>query len=152
MENRKIGARMGVPYDDRKRVLVVDDNPILLRTAKEMLDEQYQVGIAVSAEQAFTSISRNMPDIILLDYEMPFTNGIEVLKQLRGNDNTKNIPVIFGNKEVCTCKIAVREMVKILRRNRLFQLVEIFTDLQQIYTAFAEIAVSEFNTCRDFGR
>ncbi len=95
MENRKIGARMGVPYDDRKRVLVVDDNPILLRTAKEMLDEQYQVGIAVSAEQAFTSISRNMPDIILLDYEMPFTNGIEVLKQLRGNDNTKNIPVIF---------------------------------------------------------
>ena len=95
MENRKIGARMGVPYDDRKRVLVVDDNPILLRTAKEMLDEQYHVGIAVSAEQAFTSISRNMPDIILLDYEMPFTNGIEVLKQLRGNDNTKNIPVIF---------------------------------------------------------
>lgn len=96
MENRKIiSTRRNQVADDRKKVLVVDDNPILLRTAKEMLDEHYQVYIAVSAEQAFNSISRNLPDLILLDYEMPFTNGVEVLKQLRGNDNTKDIPVIF---------------------------------------------------------
>lgn len=95
MEPRKISVTRKNYIDDRKRVLVVDDNSILLRTAKEMLDEQYQVSIAVSAEQAFKSISRNMPDIILLDYEMPFVNGIEVLKQLRNNENTKNIPVIF---------------------------------------------------------
>lgn len=95
MEPRKIAPIRKTLYDDRKRVLVVDDNPILLRTAKEMLDEQYQVSIAVSAEQAYKSISRNMPDIILLDYEMPFTNGIEVLEQLRQNATTKDIPVIF---------------------------------------------------------
>ena len=95
MEPRKITPIRKTHFDDRKRVLVVDDNPILLRTAKEMLDEQYQVSIAVSAEQAYKSISRNMPDIILLDYEMPFTNGIEVLEQLRQNATTKDIPVIF---------------------------------------------------------
>ncbi len=95
METRKIIPIRKVQTDDRKRVLVVDDNPILLRTAKEMLDEQYQVSIAVSAEQAYNSISRNKPDIILLDYEMPFMNGIEVLEQLRGNVNTSDIPVIF---------------------------------------------------------
>lgn len=95
MEPRKIAPIRKTHFDDRKRVLVVDDNPILLRTAKEMLDEQYQVSIAVSAEQAYKSISRNMPDIILLDYEMPFTNGIEVLEQLRQNATTKDIPVIF---------------------------------------------------------
>lgn len=95
METRKIIPIRKVQTDDRKKVLVVDDNPILLRTAKEMLDEQYQVSIAVSAEQAYNSISRNKPDIILLDYEMPFMNGIEVLEQLRGNVNTSDIPVIF---------------------------------------------------------
>ena len=95
METRKIIPIRKVQTDDRKRVLVVDDNPILLRTAKEMLDEQYQVSIAVSAEQAYNSISRNKPDIILLDYEMPFMNGIEVLEQLRGNVNTSDIHVIF---------------------------------------------------------
>lgn len=95
METRKIIPIRKIQTDDRKRVLVVDDNPILLRTAKEMLDEQYQVSIAVSAEQAYNSISRNKPDIILLDYEMPFMNGIEVLEQLRGNVNTSDIPVIF---------------------------------------------------------
>ncbi len=95
MEPRKITPIRKAQIDDRKRVLVVDDNPILLRTAKEMLDEQYQVSIAVSAEQAYNSISRNKPDIILLDYEMPFMNGVEVLEQLRGNINTSDIPVIF---------------------------------------------------------
>ena len=95
MDTKRITQMRKTQVDDRKRVLVVDDNPILLRTAKEMLDEQYQVSIAVSAEQAYNSISRNKPDIILLDYEMPFINGIDVLEQLRGNANTKDIPVIF---------------------------------------------------------
>ena len=95
MEPRKIITSRKTQIDDRKRVLVVDDNPILLRTAKEMLDEQYQVSIAVSAEQAFNSIARNLPDVILLDYEMPFTNGIVVLNQLISNIHTKDIPVIF---------------------------------------------------------
>ncbi len=81
--------------DERKRILVIDDNPILLRTAKEMLDEQYQVSIAVSGEQAFSAISRNIPDLILLDYEMPFSNGVAVLQQLRSDPVTSGIPVIF---------------------------------------------------------
>lgn len=95
MEPRKITTLRKAQTDDRKRVLIVDDNPILLRTAKEMLDEQYQVSIAVSAEQAYNSISRNKPDIILLDYEMPFMNGVEVLEQLRGSISTSDIPIIF---------------------------------------------------------
>ncbi len=77
------------------RILVVDDNPILLRTVKEMLSEYYSIGIAVSASQAFSSISKWRPDIILLDYEMPVTDGREVLLKLRSSANTRNIPVIF---------------------------------------------------------
>ena len=94
METKKL-QRKYTAVDERKRILVVDDNAILLRTAKEMLDDQYQVSIAISGEQAFNSISRNKPDIILLDYEMPFANGIDILRQLRSAPVSADIPVIF---------------------------------------------------------
>ena len=77
------------------RVLVVDDNVILLRSIKEMLGENYAVGIAASGAQAFTSIEKNKPDIILLDYEMPDVNGEEVFNKLRSDSSTSDIPVVF---------------------------------------------------------
>ncbi|MBQ3161180.1 MAG: response regulator [Oscillospiraceae bacterium] len=89
---------------DVANVLVVDDNVILLRTVKEMLDSNYNVSIATSGEQAFKSISRKRPDVILLDYEMPEMNGEDVIKQLREDEATANIPVLFltssANREV----------------------------------------------------
>ena len=89
---------------DIANVLVVDDNVILLRTVKEMLDSNYNVSIATSGEQAFKSISRKRPDVILLDYEMPEMNGEDIIKQLREDEATANIPVLFltssANREV----------------------------------------------------
>ena len=85
-------------------ILVVDDNVILLRTVKEMLDSKYNVSIATSGEQAFKSIARKKPDVILLDYEMPEMNGEDVIRQLREDEATANIPVLFltssANREV----------------------------------------------------
>ena len=85
-------------------VLVVDDNVILLRTVKEMLDSNYTVSIATSGEQALKSIARKKPDVILLDYEMPEMNGEDVIRQLREDEATANIPVLFltssANREV----------------------------------------------------
>ena len=54
----------------KKRILVVDDNGTTLRTMKAMLEDQYEVSIAVSGAQAMTSIGKKRPDLILLDYEM----------------------------------------------------------------------------------
>lgn len=89
---------------DVATVLVVDDNVILLRTVKEMLDSNYNVSIATSGEQAFKSISRRKPDVILLDYEMPEMNGEEVIRQLREDKATADIPVLFltssANREI----------------------------------------------------
>lgn len=88
------------------RVLVVDDNAILLRTVKEMLCDKFTVSIAASSSQAFTSISKNIPDIILLDYEMPYENGEVILQKLRNNAESKDIPVVFftgsADREVVT--------------------------------------------------
>lgn len=59
----------------KKRILVVDDNGTQLRTMKAMLEESYEVAIAISGAQAMTSIGKKRPDLILLDYEMPVCDG-----------------------------------------------------------------------------
>ncbi len=92
-------------------VLVVDDNAILLRTVKEMLGVRYNVSIATSCAQAFAAIDKSIPDIILLDYEMPIIDGEGVLMRLRERSDTKNIPVIFftgsADREVVTRLLAL---------------------------------------------
>ena len=87
MENNTVSAR--------KTVLIVDDNTVLLRTVKDMLADRYDVNIAISGTQAFMVMQKKLPDIILLDYEMPYTDGGKVLGKIRSHPQTMNIPVIF---------------------------------------------------------
>lgn len=79
----------------KKRILVVDDNGTALRTMKAMLEDQYEVTLAVSGAQAMTSIGKTRPDLILLDYEMPICDGKMTLEMIRADDDMKDIPVIF---------------------------------------------------------
>ncbi len=79
----------------RKTVLIVDDNAVLLRTVKDMLADRYDINIAVSGTQAFMVMQKKLPDIILLDYEMPYSDGGEVLSKIRSHPQTMNIPVVF---------------------------------------------------------
>ncbi len=80
---------------DKKRILVVDDNGTTLRTMKAMLEEYYEVTIAISGAQAMTSIGKKRPDLILLDYEMPVCDGKMTLEMIRADEDMKSIPVIF---------------------------------------------------------
>ncbi len=79
----------------RKRVLVVDDNGTALRTIKAMLQEHYDVTIAISGAQAMTSIGKKRPDLILLDYEMPVCDGRMTLEMIRAEEELREIPVVF---------------------------------------------------------
>ncbi len=80
---------------NKKRVLVVDDNGTTLRTMKAMLEDYYEVNIAISGAQAMTSIGKKRPDLILLDYEMPVCDGRMTLEMIRADGEMKDIPVIF---------------------------------------------------------
>ncbi len=82
-------------YSTRKHVLVVDDNTMMLKLIKEHLHEVYDVATAVSGKIALKFLERKKTDLILLDYEMPEENGPAVLAQLRANEETKDIPVVF---------------------------------------------------------
>ena len=80
---------------DRSHVLVVDDNAILLRSLKTILQQEYRVTLAKSGEGALKAISREVPDVVLLDYEMPEMNGHEVLQKIREDEKTRDLKVIF---------------------------------------------------------
>ncbi len=79
----------------RKHVLVIDDDPIMLKVIKELLREKYDVATAVSGRIGLKFLESKHTDLILLDYEMPIEDGPAVLAKIRANDKTKDIPVIF---------------------------------------------------------
>ena len=79
----------------KKRILVVDDNGTALRTIKAMLEDTYEITLAISGAQAMTSIGKKRPDLILLDYEMPVCDGRMTLEMIRADEEMKDIPVVF---------------------------------------------------------
>ncbi len=83
------------PIPQKKHILVVDDNPMMLKLIKEHLHEKYDVATAVSGRVALKFLERRTTDLILLDYIMPEENGLSILEKLRAKETTKDIPVIF---------------------------------------------------------
>ncbi len=87
-----------VPADEpaqRKHILVVDDDPLMLKMLKEHLHGEYDVATAVSGKIALKFLERKKTNLILLDYEMPGEKGPGILEKVRANEATKDIPVIF---------------------------------------------------------
>ncbi len=79
----------------RKHILVIDDDPLMLKILRDYLHEKYDVATANSGKIAFKFLEKKTTDLILLDYEMPEEDGAAVLKKLHADDATKNIPVVF---------------------------------------------------------
>ncbi len=77
-------------------ILIVDDTPYNLRLLSTILTKQgYVVGKALSGQMALKSVRASPPDLILLDINMPEMDGYEVCQQLKMDDKTREIPVIF---------------------------------------------------------
>jgi putative two-component system response regulator len=81
--------------NEKKLILLVDDNPANLRIGKNVLAEKYAVATSPSAEKMFGLLENNIPAMILLDVDMPEVNGYEAIKKLKSKPETKGIPVIF---------------------------------------------------------
>ncbi len=79
----------------KKKILIVDDTPLMLRTLKKMLENRYDVVLATSGKQALHAIPTEEPDLVLLDYEMPEMNGKEVFETMLADEDMKYIPVVF---------------------------------------------------------
>ncbi|WP_287387295.1 response regulator [Lachnospira sp.] len=81
--------------EEKKRILVCDDDGTMLRTMKSWLNEKYQVFMVNSGMSAITFLATNKVDLILLDYEMPVISGAKVYEMIKSEKDTANIPVMF---------------------------------------------------------
>jgi len=80
---------------DRKHILIIDDDPNTLKTLRYYLQDSYKVTVVNSGKVAVDFLQKYTPDLILLDYVMPMFNGAEVLKTIKGREETRRIPVYF---------------------------------------------------------
>ncbi len=80
---------------DKRHIIVVDDNPVLLRNMRNMLQDKYRVTLATSAAQCMKVMGQDKPDLIILDYEMPVVDGKQTLEMIRAEQDYKDVPVIF---------------------------------------------------------
>ncbi|MCL2002886.1 MAG: response regulator [Oscillospiraceae bacterium] len=79
----------------RELIVIVDDDITNLTIARKNLAETYAVFTAPSGKKLFSLLEKVEPDLILLDVNMPEMNGYEVIRQLKNNEETKQIPIIF---------------------------------------------------------
>jgi len=79
-----------------ERILVVDDEKDLLDlVAYHLTHAGYKVTMAGNGEQALERARERAPDLIILDILLPDIGGLEVCRILKGEERTKNVPVIF---------------------------------------------------------
>ncbi|MGL1959340.1 MAG: response regulator [Colwellia sp.] len=76
-------------------ILSIDDDSIVQKAIKKELQHKYEVHVARDGIKGLEAAKEILPDIILLDVEMPGMNGYEVCDTLKHDDITKDIPVIF---------------------------------------------------------
>jgi CheY-like chemotaxis protein len=79
----------------KKRILVVDDEPILLRSIKGWLSDDFEVFLVNSGDTAIEFLNTHPVDLVLLDYRMPGMDGPDVLRRIRADVDFQNLPVMF---------------------------------------------------------
>ena len=79
-----------------KKILLVDDeDSIHLLYREELEEEGYEVHSALSGEEALTQLKIILPDLVILDINMPGINGIDVLRQIK--EMNSSLPVILSS-------------------------------------------------------
>lgn len=77
-------------------VLIVEDEPGIAEMLRYNLAAAgFDAGIATDGDEALVTIAERLPDLVLLDWMLPGTSGIEVCRQLRRKRETRSIPVIM---------------------------------------------------------
>lgn len=79
-----------------KALLIIEDDPFIRRFYDRLFREKdYETDLAGNAEEGLSKAKLGKPDLILLDIMMPNKNGLEVLKELKNHEETKNITVLM---------------------------------------------------------
>lgn len=88
-----ICEKVGISME--KQVLIIDDDPVILRLMRSYLQDGYKVNIVNSGKAAIRFLDKFLPDVILLDYMMPEDDGPATLRMIRQHEGCADTPVIF---------------------------------------------------------
>ncbi len=106
-----------------KRILIVDDEVQVVELAGEILaSEGYEVEGATSGADGIEKATANPPDLILLDVNMPQMDGWEVLRALRADDATREVPVA-----IFTVRTDTRDKIYSLQKGAFDYITKPFT-------------------------
>ncbi len=130
--------------EENPMVLVVDDDPVFLKTQYAYLINNYRVAVVNSAVDALAFIKNKRPDLILLDYLMPNMNGGQLLEKIRElpPEEGRDVPVFFltsvtDKKIIVECLRLYPQgyLIKPLSKDELLKIVGDFFDKIQSETA-----------------
>ena len=75
-------------------ILLVEDHPINRKLLRDILQLQFQVVEAESAEKALDLLQRHNPDLIMMDMQLPGMDGLSLVRQLKTNPKQAAIPIV----------------------------------------------------------
>jgi chemosensory pili system protein ChpA (sensor histidine kinase/response regulator) len=95
-EARRQYAQAANPAPPRPSIMVVDDSMTVRRVTQRLLErEGYNVLLAKDGVDALEQLQELTPDLMLVDIEMPRMDGFDLTRNVRGNDRTREIPIIM---------------------------------------------------------
>lgn len=81
---------------DRKKVAVVEDDPMISNLVKLKMEKSgYEVVVGENGKTGLELITEHLPDLVILDVMMPIMDGFEVLRRIKADERTRDIPVIM---------------------------------------------------------
>ncbi len=80
---------------DKKLIYIIDDSKTILKYAESVLIGSYRVSLFENGQQALEQMRNVLPDLVLLDINMPQMDGYTVFRLMRDSSELKKIPVIF---------------------------------------------------------
>jgi DNA-binding NtrC family response regulator len=92
----------------RRRLLIVDDEPLILEVLTEHFKGDYDVETALNGADALGAILRDRPDVVMLDINMPRMNGVEVLKDIKQIDESIAVIMVTASEQVTMAAEALR--------------------------------------------
>jgi DNA-binding response OmpR family regulator len=120
---------------EKKKLVIIEDDLVLQKALEDYLSaEGFEVKTAGDGETGVEMVATENPDLILLDIVLPKKDGYTVLKEVRANEKTKNIPIVL-----LTNLGSISDVEKALELGATTYLVKADYKLEEVTTKIKEL-------------